>query len=124
MAAVSSKKSRPWFTRFLLVLLAAGLGMLALLVVGGAAVGSAKAVGTVSTFMNHVRIWLYAFQLAFIGLAWWRWEGLIHYLDRHGKVNSAAVAPLLAARHRIMGALLVVQLLVVMGLPFRNPFVG
>lgn len=106
-------RRRPRLRLFCLGLLA--LGGLALVgMVGLHATGTASQVQAV---LDVARPWLRATQLAAIALLWLRWRSFIEWLARHGRIEPAAVEPLVRARDRVITLLLVIHVTVVMRLP-------
>lgn len=111
---------RSFFVIFALV----AIGIVVMLLVGVAASHSAQSLGGVTRFMNSARLWLYAVQLSAIASLWWKWPALINWMIHRGSLKAERSGELLAARNRIMGMILFFQVVVVMGIPFRNPFTG
>lgn len=111
---------RPFFIIFGITIAA----IIVLLLSGVALTHSTGAIGGVSEFMNTARVWLYSVQLGFIGAVWWQWATFVKWMVRRGKLSEERAMQLQAARNRIMAMVLFFQVVVVMGIPFRNPFAG
>jgi hypothetical protein len=93
-----------------------------LLLIGSWIIGATSTLARVDAFITSIRLWLYSVQIALIAILWWKWGSFISWLERRGTINERMRGPLLASRHRITGAILAIQVLVVMGIPFHNSF--
>lgn len=122
MSNKAETKRHGWFWRLTAIFLAVLLAVVALIAVGSAFVGADRAMASVSLWTHKARSWMYASQLATLCIVWWKWHAIVSWMVRRGAIAKAAEAHFLAARNRVMGVLFAIQLIVVMGLPFRNPF--
>jgi hypothetical protein len=100
--------------RFALVL----AGIIATAVAGGMGLQLAGHLLTIEALMRTVRPWLIAAQFALTALLWLRWRALIAWLVRTRRLSQASAQPLMQARHRLVAFILLIQLTVVLGLPF------
>ena len=103
------------------VLRALGLAVLLLVVlatIGAMGLQLSRSSSRVEDLLGSVRPWLWAAQLGCTAVMWLRWNGIVDWLQRTRRISAAASGPLLRARHRLMAAVLLVQLMVGMGLPF------
>lgn len=100
--------------RFALVL----AGVIATAMAGGIGLQLAGHLPSVEAVMGTVRPWLIAAQFALTALLWLRWRALIAWLVRTRRLSQAAAQPLMRARHRLVAFILLIQLTVVLGLPF------
>lgn len=115
-------KRHGWFWRLMAVFLAVLLGIIALSAVGSVFFGADRAMAAVAILTNKARVWLHALQLAMICLVWWKWDAIVSWMVKRGAIAKAAEVHFLAARNRVIAMLFAIQLIVVMGLPFRIPF--
>ena len=100
--------------RFTLVL----AGLIATAMAGGIGLQLAGHLPSIQALMDTVRPWLIAAQFALTALLWLRWHALVAWLVSTGRLSQAAAQPLMQARHRLMAFILLIQLTVVLGLPF------
>ena len=100
--------------RFALVL----AGIVATAMAGGIGLQLAGHLPGIEALMVTVRPWLIAAQFALTALLWLRWRALIAWLVRTRRLSQAAAQPLMQARHRLVAFVLLIQLTVVLGLPF------
>ena len=100
--------------RFALVL----AGIVATAMAGGIGLQLAGHLPGIEALMVTVRPWLIAAQFALTALLWLRWRALIAWLVRTRRLSQAAAQPLMRARHRLVAFILLIQLTVVLGLPF------
>lgn len=96
--------------------------ILVMIIAGVALTNSTQALSSVSQKIYTARIWLHAIQLIVIGLVWFYWTAIVNWMASSEKLSQTGKDSLLQARSRIMIAILVFQIVVVMGIPFRNPF--
>ena len=106
-------RKRP-LLRFALVL----AGLIATAMAGGIGLQLAGHLPSIEALMGTVRPWLIATQFALAALLWLRWRALIAWLVRTRRLSQAAAQPLMQARHRLVAFILLIQLTVVLGLPF------
>ena len=111
--AARRARRRP-LLRFALVL----AGLIALAMAGGVGLELAGQLPRVQAWMDVARPWLIAVQFALTALLWLRWRALVAWLVRTSRLSQAAARPLMQARHRLVAFILLVQLTVVVGLPF------
>jgi len=103
------------------VLRALGLAVLLLVVlatIGAMGLQLSRSSSRVEDLLGSVRPWLWAAQLGCTAVLWLRWKRIVEWLLRTRRISAPASGPLLRARHRLMAAVLLVQLMVGMGLPF------
>jgi len=100
--------------RFALVLAA----LIVAAMVGAIGLELAGRTAGVQAFMDIVRPWLIGAQFAGTAWLWLRWQAFVRWLARTGRLPESAVPPLVQARHRIVAFVLLIQLTVVLGLPF------
>ena len=100
--------------RFALVL----AGLIATAMAGGIGLQLAGHLPSIEALMDTVRPWLISAQFALTALLWLRWHALIAWLVSTGRLSQAAAQPLMQARHRLVAFILLIQLTVVLGLPF------
>lgn len=100
--------------RFALVL----AGLIATAMAGGIGLQLAGHLPSIEALMHTVRPWLIATQFALTALLWLRWRALIAWLVSTSRLSRAAAQPLMQARHRLVAFILLIQLTVVLGLPF------
>ena len=93
-------------------------GLVALAMAGGVGLELAGQLPRVQALMDVARPWLIASQFALTALLWLRWRALVSWLVRTRRLSQAAAQPLMQARHRLVAFILLVQLTVVLGLPF------
>jgi hypothetical protein len=115
--ATRPPRKRRW--RAVAVFLSIGV---AVALVGWIALQSAGAASRISETMDSVRWWLHGIQLTAIATAWIGWRQGVDWFVRRGSLTPDAGEALKLARHRLMTAVLVIQVFVVMGVPFREPF--
>jgi hypothetical protein len=100
--------------RFAVVLSA----LIVIAMLGGIGLQLAGHLATVEAFMRVARPWLIGAQFAVTAWLWLRWHVFVRWLARTGRIPELAVQPLTQARHRIVAFVLLIQLTVVLGLPF------
>lgn len=105
--------------RFLLLFSVVFVALAGLLAAGSLMLGAQRTLAAAAQALDQVRGWLHAAQLAAIAWLWWRWDAAADWLARRGWVHATRKRELVRARHRLIALLLLVQLLVVMGVPFR-----
>lgn len=91
---------------------------IALVVIGVVGVNAAGHLSDIERVMDVVRPWLHAAQLSLTALVWLRWHRLIDWLVHKRWISASVRAPLLARRHRIMGLVLLTQLISGIGWSF------
>jgi hypothetical protein len=106
-------RKRP-LLRFALVL----AGLVATAMAGGIGLQLAGHLPSVEALMDTARPWFIATQFALTALLWLRWRALITWLVSTSRLSQVAAQSLLQARHRLVAFILLIQLTVVLGLPF------
>jgi len=117
-----SAPQKNWFIRCLILFLTITGAIILLLIAGASVIGTTPMLGKVIALTTSIRPWLYSGQLSLIAVLWWKWSSFISWLAKRGTITEQMCGPLLASRHRIISAILAIQIFVVMGIPFRNPF--
>lgn len=105
-----------------LALMLAALAALVIVAMLASKTGPAETLTALGSATRRIRPWSYAVHLALIGLAWWRFDLVAAFALRRGWVSAARLPVFLASRHKLMAMVLAVELVVVIGLPLRNPF--
>lgn len=94
---------------------AVGVALVAFVVLALFAFGTYDEWATVHRGVRHLKPYLVALQCLAIAALWFAWPWLVGRLTRW---PDDARAALLAARHRICAGLIVIELVVVLGVPF------
>lgn len=97
------------------VAVAVGVALVAFVVLALSAFGTYDEWATVHRGVRHLKPYLVALQCLAIAALWFAWPWLVGRLTRR---PDDARAALLAARHRICAGLIVIELVVVLGVPF------
>jgi hypothetical protein len=106
-------KSALLWTGLSLVIVAGLIGFAVALLGGGHA-----GLLALQAWSHSVKPILSLVRLALIVCLWWKWDALIYFLVRTGRLQPSLLDPVLKLRARLIMSLLCAELLMVHGFPF------
>jgi hypothetical protein len=112
-------KKRRGLTGALLLFAGCVATIILLLAIASAMMGAQPAMEATSSIIDRIRPFAILLQCAAIGCLWWYWANVIEWLIGKKRITPLEAVRLTAARTRVCVALAVIELVLVIGFPFR-----
>ncbi len=112
-------KKRKGLTSAVLLFAGCAAAIILLLAIASAMMGAQPAMEATGSFIDRIRPFAIVLQCAAIACLWWYWANVIEWLIDKKRINAKEAVRLTAARARVCVVLAVVEVVLVIGFPFR-----
>jgi hypothetical protein len=112
-------KKRKGLTTAILLFAGCALAIILLLGIASAMMGAQPTMEATGSFIDRIRPFAILLQCAAIVCLWWYWANVVEWLVQARRVTAREAIRLKAARTRVCAVLAVVELVLVIGFPFR-----